>query len=124
MKTREEEIEAKAEELSKTICANELTQLKTFKALVEMAQWADEHPKNPWRDAKKDPPKREIGNKICYTFLDTAFSELVEQRYYRFAEYKKYGLGEEGWIDEYGNRILVEIADYWMPIPTLEGGEK
>lgn len=45
MKTREEEIEAKAEELSKTICANELTQLKTFKALVEMAQWADEHPK-------------------------------------------------------------------------------
>ena len=78
--------------------------------------------RNPWRDAKKDPPKKEIGNKIFYTFFDTAYDGVHEQRYYHYAEFKKYGSGKEEWIDEDGNRVLVEIADYWMPIPELKKG--
>ena len=27
------------------------------KVWVAAAKWADEHPKNPWRNAKTDPPK-------------------------------------------------------------------
>lgn len=119
--TREEEIKLLVQHLAKVWYAGANSNLEAL--FEEAVQWADEHPKNPWRDAKKEPPKREIGNKIFYTFFDTAFDGVHEQRYYYYAEFKKYGLGKEGWIDEDGNRVLVEIADYWMPIPELKKGE-
>lgn len=121
--TREAMIAKEARSLSLSINTDENTRNSIYDALLTMADYVESHPKNPWRDAKKDPPKREIGNKIYYTFLDISFDGVNEQRYYHFAEYKRYGFGNKGWVDEDGNLVLVEIADYWMPIPELKKGE-
>lgn len=76
------------------------------------AQWADEHPKNPWRDAKKDPPKDDRDVFIKWGKNDPA------QRLHGVGSYHKSLFPENnGWS--------INDVTHWMPIPELEKrGEK
>lgn len=99
--TREEEIK-----LTSVRCYKGITVQN--QAFVEGAQWADEHPKNPWRDAKKELPK----DKGVRIFV--SYAGIQSSAYY---------YGNNYWsVEGYG---FCDFVDYWMPIPeTPKGGKK
>lgn len=71
---------------------------------LKLINWADEHPKNPWRDAKKELPEETGDYLVC-----------VEQRV-SFAFFSV----------EHGRFIHVPQTmkiTHWMPIPKLKKGE-
>lgn len=108
MKTREEEIrEAAWDRTNYPDCENYCTQ--RLSTIFEAgAQWADEHPKNPWRDAKKDPP-RDGEWFVAITDLMNGLKVPVVGR-----------IGIDIFIQAFKRRY-----QYWMPIqPLQEGGEK
>lgn len=66
---------------------------------------ADEHPKNPWRDAKNDPPK------------DTNTVVAIFNKYSKFEKWLcSYNPEEKIWDM---SDIICDPPDYWMPIPEL-----
>ena len=104
--TREEEIRQAAEK-NATERAGYLVQGIANAAFYDGAKWADEHPKNPWRDAKKELPEKI--NKFYSDFVFVAYSVNGEFRFgidrYDFAR------------EEFGSHVH---AEYWMPIPELK----
>lgn len=74
-------------------------------AFLAGAHWADKHPNNPWRDAETDPPKE-----------DTEVFILTP-----------YGAPGCGTYDEAGKWYVagfgINEVSWWMPIPSVEGGE-
>lgn len=104
MKTREEEIKQAATKIAKEwYCGPEDEFHYEVEKLEEMGQWADEHPKNPWRDAKKELPKEE-----GWVYVN---GERLSIYYYK----------NNKWYDEREN--ITFSPDYWMPIPELPKGE-
>lgn len=110
--TREEEVRSEAynsKALSEYCFLPEEEGRAYIKGYVAGAEWADAHPKNPWRDAVKDPPKD--GEWCLFRFADISWTHGL------------YGVGQ---------MPNMAISDYikhgevigWMPIPeTPEGGE-
>lgn len=74
--TREEEIKQASIEWLRSDSFFHEANVESFE---EGARWADEHPKNPWRDAKKDPPKD--GEWCLFRFTQNAWAHgLYEAR--------------------------------------------
>lgn len=69
------------------------------------AKWADEHPKNLWRDAKNDPPK-DMKPVVGY---DDGIIGVYEYS----PEEKIWSIG----------MLISDAPEYWVPIPKLKGGE-
>lgn len=67
------------------------------------ANWADEHPKNPWRDASKELPKS-ANEVFIYAGGVTTIGRYIQD--------------ENIWrVPVFG---AIEDAEYWMPIPELK----
>lgn len=112
MKTREEERRERAndyaEEMTHKGTSSECEWVATRDDFLAGARWADEHPKNPWRDARKELPKG--GDKIICSFIYDG----------------KRGFGFSKIRDAGGYPIIkgvlyfgVTSCDYWMPLPEL-----
>lgn len=95
MKKREEEIKDARDKLC------EFKAYPFIRGFIAGAQWADSHPKNPWRDAKKEQPKDDDP-----VFLSFQGIECVGE----------YANDQKLWYAHGGG--LVE-PEYWMPIPPL-----
>lgn len=107
--TREEEIKQAIldgwNSMPESVKGDELNERIYNQGAYDMLQWAEENPKNPWRDAKNDPPKDEGRVFVSYAGLKSS-------AYY-------YGDGE--WdVDGYG---LCDFVNYWMLIPETPEGE-
>lgn len=107
MKTREEEMIKSFTELVKA--APNIMSLLCEAAKFGLA-WSDSHQKNPWRDAKKDPPKDDRDVFIKWGKNDPA------QRLHGVGSYHKSLFQENnGWS--------INDVTHWMPIPELPKGE-
>ena len=97
--TREEEIYAATQQFVGEYLDG-LYDAETF--AKKCAQWADEHPKNPWRDASKEPPKSE-DEVFIYAGGVTMIGRYIQD--------------ENIWrVPVFG---VIDDADYWMPKPEL-----
>ncbi len=103
MKTRDEEIKQFALERNSD---GDFDSNDGYQGLIEGAQWADEHPKNPWRDAKNDPLPQEttpltpeILEKNGFVYADLPFEDF----------YEGYGLHIHGgnYADGYSNWYII-----------------
>lgn len=86
---------------------------------VEGAQWADEHPKNPWRDAKKELPLKE--NHKDGLWGQEVLARTQSGNYYRMrvrenGEWQNLVLNEQSWW------LYTGKVTHWMPIPDLPKG--
>lgn len=108
--TREEELRKHTTERFKN--QDEIIKSLISEAAVLGMMWADEHPKNPWRDAKTDPPKE--GQEVFAHVPNLCGGEYCKLTYlgnYRWSQ-------DDGeWTTEFNNNEVL-----WMPIP--KGGEK
>lgn len=97
--TREEEIKQFALERDSD---GDFDSNNGYQGIIEGAQWADEHPKNPWRDAKKDPPKD--GEWCLFKFTQSSWS---------------HGLYEARQMPNTAISDYIKSGDIisWMPIP-------
>lgn len=96
--TREEEIYATTQQF----VGEYLNGLYDAETLArKCAKWADEHLKNPWRDAKTDPPK---DTKPVIGYAGGHITQYV------------YSPEEKIWAFEI---FLSDAPDYWMPIPEF-----
>ena len=81
--------------------------ITTMQGAVEyVLQYTDEHPKNPWRDAKTDPPedmKPVIG-----------YADGIIEQYEYFPEEKIWSLG----------LLISNAPEYWIPIPETPKGKE
>ena len=116
--TREEEIR---QEQVRNFVEERITYRDSMiKALLKEAAalgvtWADEHPKNPWRDAMADEPKK--GKDVFAYIPDICGGEYCKLTY----------LGNYRWCQDEGGCTVefYNIEIFWMPIPELpKGGEK
>ena len=96
--TREEEIkEFKRNMTDGSFC----TSPEIITEIIDITiEWADEHPKNPWRDAKKELPNDE---QLCIVWIEDAVYGLLCKVCRYFASI--------GFIIDRG-----EVAS-WMPVP-------
>lgn len=100
--TREEEIEQFALERNSD---GDFDSNDGYQGLIEGAQWADEHPKNPWRDARKELP-------VDYKSVLIRYGE-------DYAHYGIYRYNHERCYWENMSLYHMTPPDYWMPIPEL-----
>ncbi len=100
--TREEEIIADYEAALNCKLSNDD---KEF--ILNVLQWADLHPKNPWRDAKKEKPDEGV-------VVNVAFRGIDKIRYGCDVYHEDFG-----W-EGYDEDAIVA----WMPIPELSIEEK
>ena len=110
MKTREEEIK----EAKDKIC--EFKAYPFNRGFIAGVQWADEHPKNPWRDAAKDPPKEmNIDHTSDAVIVFWQGGEIGSAIYNH--DWNK-------WVGmHYGEDVATPL--FWMPVlPLPKGGEK
>lgn len=98
--TREEQIEKAVEEFSECFAKGWMFNDVIEDAYRKGAQWADQHPVNPWHDASKELPK-ENGK-----YLVKAFNGYLCAL--RFID--------GGW-NTFGYQSDIK---YWMPIPEIE----
>ena len=115
MKTREEEIKQQALNYAEKIDYNlwlDTEHPKSYAKMLVMAtaednaKWADEHPKSPWRDAKKELPQLKQ-------------PVILKDWSGRNTYYESLSTGDLQYIKE-----NPELWPYWMPIPELpKGGE-
>lgn len=79
--------------------------------LAAMARWADEHPKNPWRNLKDEMPP--VKQRVL--FLDTNGKPRLG---YNNIDQKSATVG----ADSPNEKVTLQ---YWMPIPEApKGGER
>ena len=129
--TREEEIRQEALNYAEKIDYDlwlDTEHPKSYAKMLVMAtaednaKWADEHPKNPWRDASKELPLKE-------NYKDGLWGQEVLARtqsgsYYRMrvrenGEWQNLEHGQPEWW------LYTGKVTHWMPIPELqEGGEE
>lgn len=93
---------------------------KEYKAFIDGCKYADMHPKNLWRDAKKDPPKN--------SEHDWVLAQIQEDNGYlwipRVIEYHEntndWFIPELGWINDITKLEEKEVFKVirWMPIPS------
>lgn len=107
--TREEEIKRAAETYY-----GEMYHKSAMEYFAKGAKWADEHPKNPFRDAKTDRPED-----------DSDVIVLLEDKSWT----KGFCRGKIWYVQRHQlqNNYYARSKDvtHWMPIPELpKGGEK
>lgn len=110
MKTRDEEIK-QATEIAWTrvpdIIKNDFIKRTVFnQGAYELAKWADEHPRNQWKDAKNDPPK-DMKPVIGYADGWICLYEYSPEE-------KIWSVG----------LFICDAPVYWMPVPELPKGGK
>lgn len=97
---REEEIEKMAIQAHNDYASTGYT-VEDFKEYTrDVLKWADEHPKNPWRDARKELP---VEDRVYYT----AGKEGRQEAFYKKES--------NTWIGFFGT---IEPS-FWMPIHEL-----
>lgn len=102
------------EKAIKQLTRNLLSQFENtigFGDVVRMSiQWADEHPKNPWRDAKKELPEK----------INKFFSDFVLVMYTRggkpYPSITRYDYDCGIWE--------IDNVTHWMPFPQPPKGGK
>lgn len=106
--TREEEIQQAAKEYlqSEGLQCNfteDNFAAGVYDGIIAGAQWADEHPKNPWRDAKNDPPKD--GEWCLFRFTARSWT---------------HGIYEARQMPNMAMNDYIESGEIfgWMPIPV------
>ena len=115
--SREQTIEREALNLAITVSSDTRIRENVYNTLLEMAKYADEHPKNPWRDASKELPEKDkrFDNhdtlKGCSKYVLTLSKDgdIVIARYNTITKM---------WCNF---KTYITKPDCWMPIPKLKG---
>lgn len=124
--TREEEIMQQALNYAEKIDYNlwlDTEHPKTYAKMLVMAtaednaQWADEHPKNPWKDASVEKPPYDTD---CDD--ETSVYVIVRQEQGNVLE-AYYDYDNKDWRDREHNWRLQDPTN-WMPIPELKEGKQ
>ena len=104
--TRKEEIEKLSEELFATYLDTDCSFLEIVKRVIK---WANEHPKNPWRDVKKEQPKD--GEWCLFKFTTPSWS---------------HGLYEARQMPNMAMNDYIKSGEIigWMPIPEPPKGDE
>lgn len=131
MKTRDEEINKAYDKWQDDLECSERTVWQCA------CRWADEHPKNPWRDVKKELPKEKCkvyvlkngvpdfaiytGRKKNKTFV-TAY--LVRHLVGTYLDISENGIEFKKDVSALFRKDITNEVTHWMPIhELLKGGE-
>ena len=113
--TREEEINLLCKHLAKVWYAGANHNLE---ALFDQAvQWADEHPKNPWRKTEDKLPPSPKGY-----YHEWVLVKMDKRDDTPFTAFYKKAIDKWFTDGEFGHKEIAR-PEVWMPIPPSEGGE-
>lgn len=124
MNTREEEIRQVAEQyecdLFKMRGINRYDSRDIIQVAKDFAEWADEHPKNPWRNAKIELPVEKNVKSISIDCFIRTSKGLYFSAFYDY-QFKDWYIDGHG----YSSINTLGYVTHWMPIPeTPKGGEE